>query len=104
MRSLFAALWQFEFALRLSRVVGTRISRKTLRKAISRLPDGHMPGNDAARAFNQTLAQSLHASAILLEQDLGFSRARAVSAARRAFVGTGSWVGRATVRLWLRVE
>jgi len=104
MRSLFAALWQFEFALRLSRVVGTRIPRKTLHQAISRLPEVQMPGTDAARAFNLTLAQSLHASAILLEQDLGFSRANAVSAARRAFVDTGSWIGRAAVRLWLRVE
>ncbi|MEL7343294.1 MAG: L-2-amino-thiazoline-4-carboxylic acid hydrolase [Pseudomonadota bacterium] len=104
MRSLFAALWQVEFALRLSRAASTRISRKTLRRAISRLPDGRMPGTDRARAFNLTLAQSLHAAVHLLERELGFSRAEAVSVARRAFVDTGSWMARAGVRLWLWAE
>lgn len=104
MRPLFTALWQFEFALRLSRAADTRVSRKTLRQVISRLPDGQMPGTDAARAFNLTLAQSLHAAVILLEQEVGLARTDAVSAAHRAFVDTGSWMPRFAVRLWLRLE
>lgn len=104
MRRLVSALWQFEFALRLSRAADTRVSRKTLRQVINRLPDGQMPGADAARAFNLTLAQSLHAAVILLEQEVGLARTDAVSAARQAFVDTGRWMARLAVRAWLHLE
>ena len=104
MRPLIAALWQLEFATRLSRETGTRVSRRALRLAINRLPDGQMPGTDKARVFNLTLAQSLHAAALILEHELGYTRANAIAKARSAFVDTGSWVARTGVRLWLNVE
>lgn len=104
MRRLVSALWQLEFTLRLSRVADTRVSRKFLRQAIKGLPHGQMPGTDAARAFNLTLAQSLHAAAVILEQEGGLARTDAVSVAHRAFIDTGSWMARFAVRAWLRLE
>lgn len=104
MRPFVSVLWQVEFTWRLSRSAGTPISPRTLRRAIMRLPDGRMPGTDRARAFNLMLAQSLHASVILLERERGLSRADARSVARRAFVNTGRWMARAAVRLWMRLE
>lgn len=102
MRRLLARLWQEEFAWRLSRQAGRRMTRRMIADEIDRLPPAAMPGTDAAKAFNLTLAQSLHAAVRLLEGETTATEAR--DTAGKAFVDTGSWLSRGMVRLWLRVE
>ncbi len=104
MRRLIAYLWQIEFAWRLSRHTGVRVTRRMLNAAPSRLPEGAMPGTDGARRFNLTLARSLHGAVTLLEREAGLPPQRASHAAEAAFVASGSWLARASIRLWLRLE
>lgn len=104
MRKLIAFLWQREFLWRLSRQTGRRITVRDITWIEKTLPAAQMPGTDPARHFNLTLARSLHAAVVLLEDTHKLSRDDARATAKTAFLATGSWVSRWAVRLWLWLE
>ncbi|MCG7625143.1 L-2-amino-thiazoline-4-carboxylic acid hydrolase [Epibacterium sp. Ofav1-8] len=101
---MMAAFWQIEFARNLSRQSGIRFTWRNLRGEIARLPRSTMPGTDGAHRFNLALAQSLHASVILLERDAAISPVEAVRIAGAAFGVSGTWLARSVIRTWLRLE
>lgn len=104
MRKLFASLWRREFLWRLSLRTGRPITVKDLAWVERTLPAAQMPGSDGARAFNYTLARSLHAAVVLLERERKYSQDDARTTARAAFLATGTWVSRWAIRLWLWLE
>lgn len=103
MRKIFARIWQYEFCWRLRRASGADITRQDLQRAIKCLPYVAMPGTDAAVYTNRTLAQSLHAAAVLLE-DFGFRMDQATAVLTKAFVGSGGWLVRLDMRMWMLID
>jgi hypothetical protein len=99
-----AYFWQLEFTRKLSRQAEVTVSLRALRREIAHLPHGNMPGEDGAKRFNLTLAQSLHAAVILLEREGGIAPHEAVRLASAAFGESGTWLARGAIRLWLKVE
>lgn len=104
MRTLMATFWQYEFAWRLSRAAKTQIKVRDLKRVMARLPDASMPGSDPAKRFNLTLARSLQAAVVYLEEDMALPNSQALAISRVAFLTSGSWVAKTAIRIWLKLE
>ncbi len=103
MRKIFARIWQAEFCWRLRRASDIDLTRKELRRAIARLPYIPMPGTDSAVHTNRTMAETLYAASILLE-DFGFNRAQSEVTLTKAFVACGGWLARNDMRMWMLID